>query len=98
MATISGGAPFLGLFGTVTGLIAAFRSIAETGSGGLDTVSGGISEALVTTVIGLFVAIPALWAYNFFMNRIDVMTIELDNAASRLVSRSVRRALKAPPA
>jgi len=98
MATISGVAPFLGLFGTVTGLIAAFRSIAETGSGGLDTVSGGISEALVTTVIGLFVAIPALWAYNFFMNRIDVMTIELDNAASRLVSRSVRRALKAPPA
>lgn len=95
MATISGVAPFLGLFGTVTGLIAAFHSIAETGSGGLDTVSGGISEALVTTVIGLFVAIPALWAYNFFMNRIDVMTIELDNAASRLVSRSVRRALKA---
>ena len=93
MATISGVAPFLGLFGTVTGLIAAFRSIAETGSGGLDAVSGGISEALVTTVIGLFVAIPALWAYNFFMNRIDVMTIELDNAASRLVNRSVRRAL-----
>lgn len=98
MATISGVAPFLGLFGTVTGLIAAFRSIAETGSGGLDTVSGGISEALVTTVIGLFVAIPALWAYNFFMNRIDVMTIELDNAASRLVSRSVRRALRASAA
>jgi biopolymer transport protein ExbB/TolQ len=94
MATISGVAPFLGLFGTVTGLIAAFHSIKVTGSGGLDTVSGGISEALVTTVIGLFVAIPALSAYNFFMNRIDVMTIELDNAASRLVSRSVRRALK----
>jgi biopolymer transport protein ExbB/biopolymer transport protein TolQ len=95
MATISGVAPFLGLFGTVTGLIVAFRSIAETGSGGLDTVSGGISEALVTTVIGLFVAIPALSAYNFFINRIDVMTIELDNAATRVVSRSVRRALGA---
>ena len=98
MATISGVAPFLGLFGTVTGLIMAFRSIAETGSGGLDTVSGGISEALVTTVIGLFVAIPALSAYNFFMNRIDVMTIELDNAATRVVSRSVRRALRASAA
>jgi biopolymer transport protein ExbB/biopolymer transport protein TolQ len=98
MATISGVAPFLGLFGTVTGLIAAFRGIAETGSGGLATVSGGISEALVTTVIGLFVAIPALWAYNFFMNKIDVMAVELDNAATRIVSRAVRRALRASAA
>ena len=98
MATISGVAPFLGLFGTVTGLIAAFRGIAETGSGGLATVSGGISEALVTTVIGLFVAIPALWAYNFFMNRIDVMAVELDNAATRVVNRAVRHALRASAA
>ena len=98
MATISGVAPFLGLFGTVTGLIAAFRGIAETGSGGLATVSGGISEALVTTVIGLFVAIPALWAYNFFMNKIDVMAVELDNTATRIVSRAVRRALRASAA
>jgi len=93
MATISGVGPFLGLFGTVTGLISAFRGIAETGSGGIATVSGGISEALVTTVIGLFVAIPALWAYNYFMSKIDVMTIELDNAGSRIVSHVVRRAL-----
>jgi biopolymer transport protein ExbB len=94
MATISGVAPFLGLFGTVTGLISAFRGIAETGSGGLATVSGGISEALVTTVIGLFVAIPALWAYNFFLNKIDVMAVELDNGATRIVGRSVRHALR----
>jgi biopolymer transport protein ExbB/TolQ len=94
MATIAGVAPFLGLFGTVTGLISAFRGIAASGSGGLATVSGGISEALVTTVIGLFVAIPALWAYNFFMNRIDVMGVELDNSASRLVSRAVRKSLR----
>ncbi len=98
MATISGVAPFLGLFGTVTGLISAFRGIADTGSGGLATVSGGISEALVTTVIGLFVAIPALWAYNFFMNKIDVMAVELDNSATRIVSRTVRRALRASAA
>lgn len=94
MATIAGVAPFLGLFGTVTGLIVAFRGIAETGSGGLATVSGGISEALVTTVIGLFVAIPALWAYNYFMNRIDVIGIELDNSATRIVSHTVRRAMR----
>ena len=95
MATIAGVAPFLGLFGTVTGLITAFRGIAATGSGGLATVSGGISEALVTTVIGLFVAIPALWAYNFFMNRIDVVGVEMDNSASRLVSHAARRGLRA---
>ena len=97
MATIAGVAPFLGLFGTVTGLISAFRGIAATGSGGLATVSGGISEALVTTVIGLFVAIPALWAYNFFSNRIDVIGVELDNSASRLVSHAVRRGLRNQP-
>ncbi|NKB72373.1 MAG: flagellar motor protein MotA [Candidatus Latescibacteria bacterium] len=94
MATIAGVAPFLGLFGTVTGLISAFRGIAATGSGGLATVSGGISEALVTTVIGLFVAIPALWAYNFFSNRIDVIGVELDNSAARLVTHAVRRGLR----
>ena len=98
IATISGVAPFLGLFGTVTGLIAAFRGIAETGSGGLATVSGGISEALVTTVIGLFVAMPALWAYNYFTNKIDVIAVELDNTASRVVSRAVRHALKSTSA
>lgn len=98
MATISGVAPFLGLFGTVTGLISAFRGIADTGSGGLATVSGGISEALVTTVIGLFVAIPALWAYNFFMNKIDMMAVEIDNSATRIVTRTVRRALRASAA
>ena len=89
MATIAGVAPFLGLLGTVTGLIAAFRGIAEAGSGGLATVSGGISEALVTTVIGLFVAIPALTAYNYFMNRIDILGMELDNSASRLVTHAM---------
>ena len=94
MATIVGVAPFLGLFGTVTGLIAAFRGIATSGGGGITEVSGGISEALLTTVIGLFVAMPALWAYNFFMNRIDVMALGLENSAARVVSHVVRRALK----
>lgn len=95
MGTIVGVAPFLGLFGTVTGLIAAFRGIATAGGGGLAEVSGGISEALVTTVIGLFVAMPALWAYNFFTNRIEAMSLGLENNAARIVGRVVRRALKA---
>ncbi len=91
MATVAGVAPFLGLFGTVTGLISAFRGIAETGGGGLAAVSAGVSEALVTTVIGLFVAMPALWAYNYFMNRVDVMSIVLANQAHHLVQAAVRR-------
>ena len=91
LATVSGVAPFLGLFGTVTGLIAAFRGIAEAGGGGLAAVSSGVSEALVTTVFGLFVAMPALWAYNYFMNRVEVMSIDMDNRAHRLVLGVVRR-------
>jgi len=93
LATIGAVGPFLGLFGTVTGLIAAFRDIAATGSGGIATVSGGISEALVTTVMGLWVAIPALWAYNYFMNRLDIYSLELDNKAARIVGHLVRREL-----
>ncbi len=95
MATIVGVAPFLGLFGTVTGLISAFRGIASGGGGGLAAVSAGISEALVTTVIGLFVAMPALWAYNVFMSRVDNLAIGLHNSASRLSGHCVRRLLRA---
>lgn len=93
LASIAAISPFLGLFGTVTGLISAFRGIAATGSGGIATVSGGISEALVTTVMGLWVAIPALWAYNYFMNRVDVYSLELDNKAARVIGHLVRREL-----
>ena len=93
LASIAAVAPFLGLFGTVTGLISAFRSIAATGAGGMATVSGGIWEALVTTAVGLFVAIPALWAYNFFVNRIDVYALELENKSSRILGHLVRRNL-----
>jgi biopolymer transport protein ExbB len=89
MATVAGVAPFLGLFGTVTGLISAFRGIAESGGGGLAAVSSGVSEALVTTVIGLFVAMPALWAYNYFMNRVDTLSVQMDNAARHLVQAAV---------
>ena len=93
LASIASIAPFLGLFGTVTGLISAFRGIAETGAGGMATVSGGISEALVTTAVGLFVAIPALWAYNFFVNRIDVYSLELENESAKIIGHLARRNL-----
>ena len=66
LATIGSTAPFVGLFGTVIGIINAFRGIASEKSAGLGAVSAGISEALVTTAIGLFVAVPAVWMYNAF--------------------------------
>ena len=93
LASTASGAPFLGLFGTVLGLIRAFQTIAVTGSGGITSVSAGIAEALITTLVGLFVAIPALWAHNFIADRIDTLVVELDNTATRVVERLLRREL-----
>jgi biopolymer transport protein ExbB/TolQ len=91
LASTSAGAPFVGLFGTVLGLIRAFQQIAVTGSGGIAAVAGGIAEALVTTLMGLFVAIPALWAHNFFADHIDLLMIELDASGSEAVDRLLQR-------
>ena len=87
LATTSSAAPFIGLFGTVVGIINAFQSIAATGSGGMSVVSGGIAEALVSTALGIFVAIPALVAYNAFMGKIETFHVEMNRAASQLVNR-----------
>ena len=83
LATIGATAPFVGLFGTVIGIIHAFQKMATSG-GGIASVSAGISEALVTTAFGLFVAIPAVWAYNYFQNRIDRFTVEMSNSGSEM--------------
>src|SRR3954470_2705817 len=83
LATIGATAPFVGLFGTVVGIIHAFTGMATSG-GGIASVSAGISEALVTTAFGLFVAIPAVWAYNYFQNRIDRFTVEMSNSGSEM--------------
>ena len=92
LATIVGIAPFLGLCGTVIGLMAAFGGLQTAGD--FPRVVDGISAALTTTVVGLFVAMPALWAYNHFMNRIDVMALDLENTAARIVSHVVRRGIR----
>src|SRR5437868_4119858 len=83
LATIGATAPFVGLFGTVIGIINAFGKMATSG-GGIASVSAGISEALVTTAGGLAVAIPAVWAYNYFQNRIDRFTVEMSNSGSEM--------------
>src|SRR5215475_11804494 len=87
LATIGSTAPFIGLFGTVVGIINAFRSIAATGSGGMSVVSGGIAEALVSTALGIFVALPAVAAFNSFNGKIETFHVEMNRASSQLVNR-----------
>ena len=86
LATIGSTAPFIGLFGTVIGIINAFRSIAATGSGGMSVVSGGIAEALVSTALGIFVAIPAVVAFNHFTGKIETFHVEMNRASTQLVN------------
>ena len=85
LATISTTAPFVGLFGTVIGIINAFRGMAISGSGGLGAVSAGIAEALAATAFGLFVAVPAVWMYNYFLNKVERFNVEMANASSQLI-------------
>jgi biopolymer transport protein ExbB/biopolymer transport protein TolQ len=91
LATIGATAPFIGLFGTVVGIINAFRGMAITGSGGLGAVSAGIAEALVTTALGLFVAIPAVWLYNYLLNQVERFQIEMANSSSELVDFFIKK-------
>ncbi|MEW6338634.1 MAG: MotA/TolQ/ExbB proton channel family protein [Acidobacteriota bacterium] len=92
LATIGATAPFVGLFGTVVGIINAFKGMAVTGSGGLGAVSAGIAEALVTTAFGLFVAIPAVWLYNYFSGKVERFQVEMSNSASELVDFFIKQA------
>jgi len=91
LATIGATAPFVGLLGTVVGIITAFQGIASTGSGGLGAVSAGISEALVETALGLVVAIPAVWLYNYFTGRLEYFNVEMDNSSSELVDYFIKK-------
>ena len=90
LATIGATAVFVGLLATTLGVINAFQGIAATGSGGLGAVSAGISEALVGTAVGLFVAIPAVWFYNYLTGRIEFFNVEMDNSSSELVDYFIK--------
>jgi biopolymer transport protein ExbB/biopolymer transport protein TolQ len=94
LATIGSTGPFVGLFGTVVGIINAFKGIASEKSTGLGAVAGGISEALVTTAIGLFVAIPAVMMFNYFNGRMESFTVEMGNSSSELVDYFIKRMQK----
>ena len=85
LATVASTAPFVGLLGTVLGIITAFQLMAASGSGGLASVSAGISEALITTAFGLLVAIPAVMMFNYLTNRVEEMTVDIADASNELV-------------
>jgi len=85
LATIGSTAPFVGLFGTVFGIINAFQGMKNAESAGIAAVAGGISEALFTTALGLAVAVPAVWLFNYFTGKVDGFIVEMDNSASELI-------------
>lgn len=93
LATISSSAPFVGLFGTVFGIITAFQQMADPskgGGGGLASVSAGIAEALLTTAVGLAVAIASVWFYNFFVARLDSFGVLVDDTSGELSDKLLR--------
>jgi biopolymer transport protein ExbB len=94
LGTVGATAPFVGLFGTVAGIINAFRGMAMTGSGGIGAVSAGIAEALIATAFGLFVAIPAVWAFNYLTTRVEGFTVEMDNSTSELIDYMAKKTVK----
>jgi len=91
LATIGSTAPFVGLFGTVVGIINAFKNMAAEKSTGIGAVAGGISEALVTTAVGLFVAIPAVWMFNYFTSKVEAFDVEMGNSSSELVDYFIKK-------
>jgi len=91
LATIGSTAPFVGLFGTTIGIINAFQGMKTEETAGIAAVAGGIAEALVTTAFGLFVAVPAVWAFNSFTNKIETFTIEMDNSSSELIDYFLKK-------
>jgi biopolymer transport protein ExbB/biopolymer transport protein TolQ len=90
LATIGSTGPFVGLFGTVFGIITAFQGMGVSGSGGIGAVAGGIAEALVTTGFGIIVAVVAVWFFNILLNRVDIFTGEMANASSELIDHFIK--------
>src|SRR5207249_11933899 len=91
LATIGPPAPFVGLFCTVVGILNAFKGIEHSHATGLSAVAGGIAEALVTTAFGLIVAVPAVWAYNYFTNKVEAFDVEMDNSSMELINYFILR-------
>jgi len=91
LGTVATSSPFIGLFGTIFGIINAFRGMALTGSGGIGAVASGISEALITTAFGIGVAIIALWCFNILTNRTEIYEAEMSNTSSEVVDFFIKK-------
>jgi len=91
LATIGSTGPFVGLFGTVFGVITAFQGMATAGSAGIGAVSAGIAEALITTGFGILVAVIAVMFFNFLLNKVDIFTGEMANASSELIDHYIKK-------
>jgi biopolymer transport protein ExbB len=90
LATVGSTAPFVGLLGTTMGIVNAFTGMAASGSGGLSAISAGVAEALITTAFGLLVAIPAVWAYNYFQTKIDNLTAEMTYSSKEMIDYLIK--------
>ena len=91
LATVGSTAPFVGLLGTTMGIVNAFTGMAQAGaSGGLAGISAGIAEALITTAMGLLVAIPAVWAYNYFTTKIENLSVEMTYTSKELIDYLIK--------
>lgn len=91
LATIGSTSPFVGLFGTVFGIIHAFEGMETSGSGGISAVAGGIADALITTGFGIGVAIVAVLFFNYLLNKVDIFTGEMANASSELIDHFIKK-------
>jgi biopolymer transport protein ExbB/biopolymer transport protein TolQ len=91
LATTGATAPFVGLLGTVFGIVHSFQGMAASGgSGSLASITGGVAEALVTTGVGLLVAIPAVWLYNYFLTKIDFINVEMTYVSKELIDYLIK--------
>ncbi len=90
LATIASTAPFVGLLGTVIGIVNAFVGIASTGSGGIAAISAGIAEALIATAFGLLVAIPAVWAFNYFQVKMENIAAEMTYTSKEFIDYLIK--------
>jgi biopolymer transport protein ExbB len=90
LATVGATAPFVGLLGTTMGIVNAFTGMATSGSGGITAISAGVAEALITTAFGLLVAIPAVWAYNYFSTKIDNLVAEMTYSSKEMIDYLIK--------
>lgn len=94
LATVGSTAPFVGLFGTVVGIIGAFQALKANETAGIGAVGGAIAEALVATAFGILVAVPAVWLFNYFTNKVTSFSVEMENSASELVDYFIKQRTK----